>query len=87
MLNDQKKQTVAKLFESSKNAWIKGNNSGNDITLKKWESVSEAAENKAGKILSEFGVKVIMPGLDPVFEIDEKTFYNLDSLQTYINNK
>ena len=78
---------IKALFDSSKNAWIKYNNSGNDTTSKKWESVSKTAERKALEKLHTFGASAEMPGLDPLFKMDKKEFYTIEQLQSYINNK
>jgi len=71
--------TIAKAvfswYAAGANAWIKGNNSGDNDTMAECELLCDRKRAQADTVLSWFGVKTDYPGLYPTFMRDGETVY------------
>ncbi len=58
-----------RLFERAAQAWIRGNNSGNNDTMKRCNALCERYRNRAEALLTPLGIEVDYPGLYPSFKV------------------
>jgi hypothetical protein len=67
-------------FESAATAWEKGNNSGSETLLVKYENECELKQKQAESVMRLYGIECDYPGLYPSFNYKGYTYYTVISV-------
>lgn len=71
---------VAHWFEAAAQAWIRGNNSGDNRTMEAAQLNCDNLRDRGERTLKLWSVSVDYPGLYPSFEWNGQHYYNTESL-------
>ncbi len=71
-------------FNRAAQAWVRGNNSGDSEELSNQERIAAKFHGNAEKLLRDLnmGITVTYPGLYPVYHMNDRDYYDANSLLT-----
>lgn len=73
-------RSLARLFETAAQAWTRGNNSGDNPTMKAAQLNCDLLRERAERVLKLWSVRVDYPGLYPSFEWNGEHYYDTERL-------
>lgn len=68
-----------RLFELAARAWTRGNNSGNNETMRRCNALCDQYRAQAEALLAPLGVAVDYPGLYPSFTVAGYSYHSTES--------